>query len=571
MSDFFKKKENIFLMGIAALAAVLRLFRLTRADVVTDAATYSFRSVGFIDVVVSVVQTTPLQWFGYFPWWSRLSFHDHPPLAFIFQHSFFKVFGVNLFAARLPYVIFGILSVIVLYFLIKELYGKLPAMVASLLLAISSYHVWISQSGYIEGILIFFILLSILYWHKALKENKYFIHWSIFFGLATLTKYLAFALIPVFFFTWLLDKKRIEILKSLKVYISIAIYVLIVSPVILYNFMMYKTRGHLDVQFSLLFRQDLSDWPILANQLAGSNYLENIKHIFTTLNLAIPLLFYILFIFGLIYILYELLFKKERKHLIILLTLFFFSIFFTITSPSLRWLSIYVPFIYATIAYFLLKLKNVAPFNKKYIYFPVFIIISLYLLFYSINTNLLYRPIEPEGILYSKSRLENWGYNQLDDWLIEDIGRENLKDIKKVTEHKDIFLINEIYDIANLRGKKLYIYDQTINWFAYLWYFKSKSIYYEIPVLSSDDLIKLYDQFGGDNMDTILNALGPEGIYYIKATDNVLHDSEEYKSGSSDEFEKQIVEYNKLEPIEVIINPMGQEAFRIYLIPHIKE
>src|SRR3989344_1007245 len=97
-----KKQTWSLLISILILAAFLRLYNLTSADVITDEALIAFRAIGYIDFFVSPYQTTPYEWFSDTPAWVKLSFHDHPPLIFLIENLFFKVFGVNVFSLRLP-------------------------------------------------------------------------------------------------------------------------------------------------------------------------------------------------------------------------------------------------------------------------------------------------------------------------------------------------------------------------------------------------------------------------------------------------------------------------------------
>ena len=81
-------RNKIILGLIVCLAGFFRLFRIARADMVTDAAHYAFRAIGYLDYVSINTQTSPIVWFDFMPWWSFLSFHDHPGLVFLIQHFF---------------------------------------------------------------------------------------------------------------------------------------------------------------------------------------------------------------------------------------------------------------------------------------------------------------------------------------------------------------------------------------------------------------------------------------------------------------------------------------------------
>ncbi|MBU1164155.1 glycosyltransferase family 39 protein [Patescibacteria group bacterium] len=562
MKYLLNNKVLVIIVAIIILASVLRFVSLTRADMISDPATYSFRSIGYDDIMVSEKQTSPIYWFGTMPLWSKLSFHDHPPLAFIIQFIFFKIFGVSLLVARLPYALFGVLSVLALYYLGKQLYNKQVGIISSLLLAVSSYHIWASQAGYLEGILILFLILSILYFSKALNNHKYFVHWSIAFGLALLTKYTALFSVPVFLIWWLFSKNKVEIIKNKKFILSIIIFLILISPVVVYNIMVYKTRGHFDLQFSVLFNQDLSDWPVLSEQSVGGNYLYNIKTTFSTLKSAIPMPVFILSLLGLAYIALESIIKKTKKHLPLILALIFVTVFFVFASPASRMLSVYTPFVYLALSYLFYRLIKI----KKVIFVPILGLFVIYLLIFSINTNHLYQPISKNRLLYSGIRLDNSGYNQLNDWLVDKIGKENLQKPREILAEKDIYLLNDYKDVVKYTHGTLYVYDYNYNWFAFLWYLKSKSMYYNIPIISTNDLIEILNMERGDE---VINALGLDGIYFIRMTENVLPNTQEYISDASEEIEKNILA-SGIQPQEVIYNPIGQAAFNIYYLPKIK-
>ena len=163
MNEWIRKNRKIIIAAILLLAVVLVFFRLTRADIQTDAATYSFRALHYFDYMDTTVrQTTPFQWYEEgAPFWINLSFHDAPPLAFIIQFVFFKIFGVSTLVTLLPFALAGFGSIVLLYFIGRKLYGETAGLLAAFILAISSYHIWASRVGYLEILVTFFILLTI--------------------------------------------------------------------------------------------------------------------------------------------------------------------------------------------------------------------------------------------------------------------------------------------------------------------------------------------------------------------------------------------------------------------------
>src|SRR3989344_9319669 len=88
---------------ILIIAFGFRIWNAQHQDLFGDEAAYAFRSVGYLDYLGTNFQTQPVDWYqdSELPWWTRLSFHAHPPLGFLIQHLFFNVFCDTILAARL--------------------------------------------------------------------------------------------------------------------------------------------------------------------------------------------------------------------------------------------------------------------------------------------------------------------------------------------------------------------------------------------------------------------------------------------------------------------------------------
>src|SRR4030042_5715050 len=104
--DFLKKDKILIL--IILISCLFIFYGLTTHDSMSDESHYSFRAIGYFDYMSSQLQTTPYQWFEKVPGWVKLGFHDHPYLGFLIQHIFFKILGVSLLVARLPFALAGV-------------------------------------------------------------------------------------------------------------------------------------------------------------------------------------------------------------------------------------------------------------------------------------------------------------------------------------------------------------------------------------------------------------------------------------------------------------------------------
>ena len=117
----------------------------------------------------------------------KLQIMDQDPIWFFLTDLSYKIFGVNMFAARFLAVLFGSLSILALYLIVKLLYNKTLALISSIILTFSSFHILMSLAE-MDVAMTFFILLSLFFFIKSLKEKneKYLPLSYIFLGIAIL-------------------------------------------------------------------------------------------------------------------------------------------------------------------------------------------------------------------------------------------------------------------------------------------------------------------------------------------------------------------------------------------------
>lgn len=162
-----------------------------------------------------------------------------PPLAIYLTIPAVAFFGLNEFAVRLPSALFGTLTVLLTYFLVKELFryglqkvtNYLP-LLSSFLLAISPWHINLSRAGFEANIALFFVVLGIIVLLKT-RENKklWFIAW-IPFVLAMYTFNSARYMVLLFSLGFIVIKRK-SILRSLKLFvIGIGIALVTTAPLI---------------------------------------------------------------------------------------------------------------------------------------------------------------------------------------------------------------------------------------------------------------------------------------------------------------------------------------------------
>ena len=96
----------------------------------------------------------------------------HVPLYFIGLHFWISFFGNSEVALRAMSAVFGILSVLVIYWVGCALFNRRVGLISSLLSTISLFHIQYSQEARPYSLLLLLSLLSFLFFIKILKQDK---------------------------------------------------------------------------------------------------------------------------------------------------------------------------------------------------------------------------------------------------------------------------------------------------------------------------------------------------------------------------------------------------------------
>ncbi len=123
------------------------------------------------------------------------SFHNAPLFMWLVALSD-KLFGVGVFASKFPSALMGLLAVLLVYRLGREISGSWLGLISGLLLAANYLFLKYSRHCMLDVTVAFFTALALYAFLKALKgESRYYLLWGLGVGLAVLTKS-AFGLYP---------------------------------------------------------------------------------------------------------------------------------------------------------------------------------------------------------------------------------------------------------------------------------------------------------------------------------------------------------------------------------------
>lgn len=225
------KKTILVLLAISLFGACLRFWQLGNVPPSPD---WDEAALGYN--AYSIMKTGRDEYGELFPIILR-SFDDYKPALYAYLAiPFIKTLGLNIFAVRLPSVIFGILSVIATYFLIYELFKKRSlALTASFLLAISPWHLQFSRIAFESNVGLALNIFAILFFLKGLKKPLLMVFSVLFFGLSLHVYQSEKVFVPIIALVLLtLFRREIMALPKKYLVLSFLTVVLLVTPIILY-------------------------------------------------------------------------------------------------------------------------------------------------------------------------------------------------------------------------------------------------------------------------------------------------------------------------------------------------
>lgn len=148
---------------------------------------------------------------------------DKPPLGFWLQAASAKVFGFSPFSIFLPQALAGVLSVLLLYHLLRRHFGVVAGLLAALALAISPISVVTNRNNTIDSTLVLTMLLGAWAVMRAAETGKW--RWllltAVMVGLGFNIKMLeAYLVVPAFGLLYLLASPRSLRMRLLQLFVA---------------------------------------------------------------------------------------------------------------------------------------------------------------------------------------------------------------------------------------------------------------------------------------------------------------------------------------------------------------
>lgn len=117
------------------------------------------------------------------------SFGDYKPGAYVYAAvPSVLIFGLNEFSVRFPSALGGVISILLIFLIVRMLLGKeLPSILSSLILATSPWHIQLSRGAWEVNLSLTFTLFGIYFFLKSRKQPYWLLLAASFFALTLLT------------------------------------------------------------------------------------------------------------------------------------------------------------------------------------------------------------------------------------------------------------------------------------------------------------------------------------------------------------------------------------------------
>lgn len=263
-----KKIWPLFL--ILLLAFVLRFYKLAEVPhgIAWDEAAIAYN--GF-----AIFNTRRDEWLQKLPITFR-SFGDYKAPFAIYESGFFTaLFGMNLWAVRLPFAIYGVLAVLATYLLFKELFYKHEnrekwALLAAFILATSPWHIHYSRVAFESGIALSMMIWALYFFYRYLRLEKVGnLFLSVILAVATIYTYHSSKITVPLLFLFLLLSNLSFFKKKIKDLIIAAIMALALLAPFLWDAFMANGLARAS---STIFSQGYDFFELIKNIL--SNFLS---------------------------------------------------------------------------------------------------------------------------------------------------------------------------------------------------------------------------------------------------------------------------------------------------------
>src|SRR3989344_1141281 len=334
---FYEDKTKIWLILALILAFFLRFWAAATIQPFADDLVYGTHAINWLSS-------------------GATSNQNQSPLWFALADIFYKLFGVTLITGRLTSIIFGSLTILITFLIANLIFDKKIAIISACLLAISAFHIKHPVMEMDMTFAFFALLATYFFLEKLKKENKISILAFLFLGLAILSKSIPITTIPGFILAFIIfyfhnkENRRTLIGKQNQknILLGILILLLLLLPLISYNYLLYKEKGLTDVMFARFFNIGMENFASIQETLPSFSFERFFEGLKTTMFYFFIKFDPITFLLGIIGFFIS--FRKKYPFNVMFVSIFIFTYIFLTGTSVLSNHYVFMPPVYAIFA-----------------------------------------------------------------------------------------------------------------------------------------------------------------------------------------------------------------------------
>jgi len=348
--SFFDKSDLFFFLYLLAFAAIASMFLGT--SIGADEGTHLTIGAFFARFIHDYLQHPTLSFskiynyaISYLVHYPKLSLY-YPPGFYLSFVLLSKSLGLTAFSGAFIGLIFGVATVLAVYYFGRKFIDKKTGIIAAILFSIVPIIFDLSTRAMLDIPYLLFFILSLITYLNALKSGKFrhFIYASVLFSIGFMFKQNILFLGPaVFLYCILLERKHLT-----KLLASFLIVALLISPYVLF---LYKS-GLLAVMLKSSLR-------VTGFDLTSPQFTTIQGWLFYPQQLGEIYLSYPLFFAAIISLMYYSWKKEKHWKLFIIWFLTFYILFTVIPNKTGRYLLPVIPVLLYPLSFYITKLKGV--------------------------------------------------------------------------------------------------------------------------------------------------------------------------------------------------------------------
>lgn len=272
-------KHNPILFLVLVLAFGLRVFNVSSNP---PSLNWDETSIGYN--AYSILKTGCDEWGEFLPLHFR-SFGEYKLPAQIYASiPAIAIFGLNEFGVRITPVVYGTLTVLLLYFLVNELFKKKEvSLISAFFLAISPWHIQLTRGSFESSFSLFWFVMAVWLLVKGLRNYKWIILSMIPFAISVYTYNTARVFTPLFLFAFYLLNIKFMFKNFKYMFLSTLLFVVLMLPLV-----PFALSGEASARYKLVSitddagliprieeRRNLSTMPALVTKLIHNRYTYN--------------------------------------------------------------------------------------------------------------------------------------------------------------------------------------------------------------------------------------------------------------------------------------------------------